>query len=484
MGTEEQTLTGTTTQQDELLVALLNKISLILNGSDETVAKSPDNYIAWCRPGIPFQPQDLQFAIKGINGKDANETLQLVRNAAEFSRVVNSVPSSNVITDFGSFEQAGTIVWDVYSNVLNYSEVASSDLTPDQQAKIKKFRDLMVVTKTVKDIVTDEEKQVSEDGPMLKAYYAKKAAYEDAALEYNNKRLSALNADDKLAVQDFTLNAATYRSKVTAAMNDWVTNGYKEDVEKINAYIKQVTQKDLTLLKADLQDKLEKGKMTDPNSGSDFYLSSFYPGNFVNSNLGWSKFTFNSESKDTYSKQTQSSTSGNVGLCFGLWSIGGSGGYSKETSLDTMDATGFSMSFSIVQVPIGRPWMSPDFLTNKAWRWKKNMGMDLLSNGENPPKGQMISYPTTAVFVKDIQITSSAMSSFEETVNKTINAGASVGWGPFRIGGSHKQSSHERTTKFSVDKNTLTVEGMQLIAFKCFALPKSPDPSPQITSWA
>lgn len=46
------------------------------------------------------------------------------------------------------------------------------------------------------------------------------AAYNDAALEYNTKRLSALNGDDKLSVQDFTLNASTYRAKVRSAMDD------------------------------------------------------------------------------------------------------------------------------------------------------------------------------------------------------------------------------------------------------------------------
>jgi len=468
--------------RDELLVALLNKIDSILNGSDETVPKSPDNYIAWCKPGIPFQPKDLQFAIKGINGKDGDETRDLVRNAAEFSRVANAIPTSSTV-DGAIYDQNGKIVWDIYKNVLDFSQVASSELTDKEKAKIKKFRDLYVVTKTVTDIVTDEEKEITEDGPILKAYYAKMAAYNDATLEYNSKRLSALNSEDKLAVQDFTLNASTYRSKVKAAMSDWVTTGYKEDVEKINAYIKQVSQKDLTLLKADLQDKLEKSKMTDPNSGADFYLSSFYPGNFVNSNDGWTQFSFSSASKDTYSKETHSSTSANVGLSWGLWSVGGSGGGSKDTTLDKIKSSDFKMEFSIVQVPIGRPWMSPEFLTNTAWRWKDGLGMAALSDGNKPAEGQMTAYPTTAVFIKDIKITTDDMSSFSSSIDKTVNGGGSVGWGPFRIGGSHKQSSHEKTTKYNVDKNSLTIEGMQLIAFKCFALPKAPNPSSDIKDW-
>lgn len=468
--------------KDELLVALLNKISSILNGSDENVPARPDNYIAWCKPGIPFQPEDLQFAIKGINGKDAGETLDLVRNAAEFSRVVNGVPSEHTIGD-AIYSQNGKLVWDVYKNVLDFSQVASSELTDKEKAKIKKFRDLYVVTKTVTDIVTDEEKTVTEDGPILKAYYDKKSDYDDAVLEYNSKRLSALNAEDKLAVQDFTLNASTYRSRVRTAMGAWVSSGYKDDVEKINAYIHQVSQKDLTLLKADLQDKLEKSKMTDPNSGSDFYLSSFYPGNFVNSNKGWTTFSFSSTSKDTYLKEKHSSTSADVGIRWGLWSVGGSGGTSNDSKLDKMDSSDFKMEFSIVQVPIGRPWMSPEFLSNTAWRWMPNSGMKELSDGKNPASGQMISYPTTAIFIKDIKITSRDMSSFDSSISKTINGGGSVGWGPFRIGGTHKQSSTEKTTKYKRDKNTLTIEGMQLIAFKCFALPKSPNPSDNISDW-
>jgi len=468
--------------RDELLVALLNKLNSILNGNDETVPKSSDNYIAWCKPGIPFQPEDLQFAVKGINGKDGNETRDLVRNAAEFSRVVNAIPSSNLITN-GIYEQNGSILWDVYKNVLNYSEVAFANLTKDQEEKIKKFRNLFTVTKTVTDIITDEKKEVSEDGPIVKAYKEKMADFNNAALEYNNKRLSALNSDDKLSVQDFTLNASTYRSKVKAALNEWVTNGYKEDVEKMSAFIKQVSEKSLTLLKADLQDKLDKGKMTDPNSGGDFYLSSIYPGNFVNNNNGWTKFTFETANKNTYSKQDHSSTSVDVGLQWGLWSVGASGGGSSDKSLGKMSSNEFSMEFLLTQVPIGRPWMSPEFLMNDAWRWKESMGMKPLSDGNNPPNGQMIAYPTTAVFIKDIKIKSSNMDSQSKSIDVAVKGGGSVGWGPFKIGGTHSQSHGSKTTNYSVNKNELKVEGMQLIAFKCFALPKTPNPSPKITNW-
>ena len=468
-------------QQDDLLVAVMNKIASILNGGDANAPQSPNTYIAWCRPGIPFQPEDLQFAVKGISGKDGEETKTLVRNAAEFSRVVNAVPTAHIVGQ-GSYEQNGKMAWDVYDKVLRFSQVPQAELTQAEKDKIKKFRDLFVRTVKVKDIITDEEKEVSEDSPMMKTYNAKKSAYEDAALEYNNKRLAALNADNALVVQDFTLNGSTYRSRVKAALADWTTNGYKNDVEQINAYINQVSQKDMTLLKADLQDKFEKGKMTDPNSGAEFYLSGFYPGNFVNNTKGWTKFTFNSSNKNAYSKDTSSSTSGGGGGGWGLWSASASASTSENTSLKKMDESEFAMEFSIAQVTIGRPWLSPEFLTSPAWKWNGEAS-EMLSDGASPATGLMPAYPTTAIFVKDIKITSASMSDFYNEVNKAAQGGGSVGWGPFSVKASHSQSSKEVTSSLSKDGKTLTVDGMQLIAFKCFALPLSPNPDKKITSW-
>ncbi|MDR8391647.1 hypothetical protein NC796_10875 [Aliifodinibius sp. S!AR15-10] len=366
---------------------------------------------------------------------------------------------------------------------MDYSQVAAGGLTEDEKEKIQKFRNLMVVTKKEKDIVTDEEKEVTEDSPMMKAYKEKSAAYDDAVQEYNSKRLAAMNSDNSQAVQDFSLNASTYRRRVRQAMDDWVSNGYKEDVEKIQAYIKQVSQKDLTLLKADLQDKLEKSKQTDPNSNSEFYLSSFYPGNFVNNDKGWTQFSFSHENMETYSKQEHTSVSADGKGIWGLWTFGGDGGYSKEKSTEKMDFENFEMKFSLTQVTISRPWFSPEFLLNTAWKFKDEMGQKPLSNGKSPAKGQMIAYPTSAVFIKDIAISSSDMSSFHESISKSLDLGLSVGWGPFRIGGKYKKSSKEEQTKYNRDGDTLNVEGMQLLAFKCFPLPKAPNPSPDITNW-
>lgn len=461
--------------QDDLLKALLNKVDGVLTGGDEHVRPSSDNYVAWCSPGVPFQPKDLLFAVKGISGGSPEETRELVRNAAQFSRWANTVPSSNVIG--GTFEGNGTMVWDIYDKVLRMSRVPETKLTPEEQAKIKKFQNALTVTKQVTDYDDDGneiKKEVPEDSPMMKAYKKKMAAYNNAVIAYNNKRLAALNAESNMAVQDFTMNADTYRSNVVSAMDDWVSEGKKLTVEKMLAFLQQTGQRDLSLIKRDLQDKLARGKMTDPAFNAEFYMTTLYPGSFINTDEGWTQFTFSSSSANTYAKETHASTSASGGLNWGLWRASASGGHTKDTNLGTMDASDFEMEFKVTQAPLGRAWFSPEFLINNAWTWDETLNKPL-SDGQNPPKGQMIAYPTTAVFIKDVKIKSSRMSSLAETISSSLKAEASVGWGPFRFGSSHSQSSSETRTHFDKASNTLTVEGMQLIAFKCFALPKTPD---------
>jgi hypothetical protein len=286
-----------------------------------------------------------------------------------------------------------------------------------------------------------------------------------------------------MAVQDYALNGSMYRSRVNRAMRDWEANGGKLDVEKIQAYIKQISEKDLTYLKADLSEKFYAGQMKDPNTGGEFYLSTFHPGNFVNSTKGWTNFTFESSSVDSYTKDTSATTSASLSAKFGIFSIDANGSHSKKTDLNDLQEKGFHLEFSIAQVSISRPWFSPDIIMNKAWRWKDGNGMDDLSDGLTPPTGQLIAYSTSAVFIKDIKITSSDIKILSDKLTKSLSSGGSLSIGPLQIGAQHDSSTGENKLNSKINRNTLTVEGMQLIAFKNFVIPKSPNPSPKIKKW-
>lgn len=475
---------------EDVTRAMYNKIALILTGGDSVAPPPKDSFIAWCAPGIPFQKEDLQFAVKGISGTDASETRLLIQNASDYSRVANLIPDTSSVLDSNKqkvfFEQNGKLVWDVYKNVLNHSEIADVQPTDDQKTKLDKFRNLLVTSKeiTTYDMKGDPvTKSVTESSPIVKQYCNYQALYESAVLQYNLKRLAALNEESRQAVQDFAINGNLYRRAVTNAYDQWVSDGQKNEVEQWRAIIDQITRRSISLLKKDLIDKLERAIITDPTSGSDFYMTSFFPGNFVNSENGWSTFEFTESSTKTYTKEIHTSVSVGTSLLWGLWKLDGDGEGGSDNVLRNIDTSDFSIKFSLAQVPISRPWFSPEFLTNKAWRFRNGSGMECLCDNSEPPKGQMTAYPTSIIFAKDVQISFKDSKDFSNMVSSQGSGGLSFGWGPFRIGGSVKRSTKTVDTSCVATSNGISVKGMQTIAFKCALLPQSPQPDSSITNW-
>lgn len=461
--------------EDKLLVALLGKIQDVLSG-ENTVIGNESDYLAWCLPGIPFQAEDLQFAIKGLNGADGVETAQLNRNAFEFSRVANNIPDDGIIN--GLFDQHGAVLWNVYKDVLRFSKVPKDNLTKEEEERLLVLRNTLV-SKGVKYDVLDFKKEnpieTVEDSPMVKAYKAKFAEYMDAVMIYNNKRLSAINAETQLAVQDFAVNGHLYEMQVRQALNSWVSEGYKDDVEKINAYIKHTSQRSMALLKAEMEAQLDAALLKESQSGSDYYMTSLYPSSFVNSDKGWTEFVFNSASEKKYDREAHHTTNAQASYKFLFWSVkGGADNVQKDILEGSLSCKDFVMKFKITQAMLGRGWFSPEFLTNQCWDWDQKIH-GVLSDGQPAPKGHLPAYATTAIFIKDIEIKSSALDTMNSTIETHVKAGASVNWGPFKLSGAHNTDDKKVESSYDKKTQTLKIKGMQLIAFKCHKLPKTPD---------
>ncbi len=80
--------------------------------------------------------------------------------------------------------------------------------------------------------------QIAELKPV---YEEKKQAYQQALLEFNAQRNNAINATDPKTVTDWSLNGSIYRDKVTTAMNNWINEGHKNEVDSMLAYLSQAT---------------------------------------------------------------------------------------------------------------------------------------------------------------------------------------------------------------------------------------------------
>lgn len=512
---------------------VMAKLYNILTNGDDTVPKSEDNFFSWCTPGIPVMEEDFNFLSQGLTGvvkeaaldemrdKDAagnttsqleltpamleslraQDTSRLYMQAEELSRLVDFVPdlaegTNEQFKQLSIMNNEGSLS-DRYEYILRMSQVMETQLPEETKQKIEKFRNLLSVNKTKINLIDDSETQVTEPSPLVQAYNEKLMAYEDAALEYNSHRIDALAADNAKAIHYWAINAKILRNKVKAAMTDWVTNGYKNDYEQIAAFIDQVMQRDMSMLKEQYRDALEQAKLTGLASGSDFYHTSLVPGHFMQSS-GWTEFGFSSsdynQSQNSSYSYSRSRTSGGGGL---LW-FGGGGSASSASGQShseiKFDSEHFGLSFKIAQVPIVRPWFKTAFLMSKSWRFDQNnleAKGEIVSDGGKPAKGLIPAYPTSIIFIKDLTLNmgnSSGFSEFDASYRRSsASGGGYISFGPFHLGGSHGRSSSsgERSSSYHYDSETqtMTVPGTQIIGYKCHVVPKSPNPLSSITNW-
>lgn len=514
-------------QPELMLNSVMGKIYDILTNGDDTVPKSEDHFFSWCTPGMPVMPEDFDYLTQGLTGvvkkakldditgegQDeidpaelerlrAQNTSQLYMQAEAASRMFNFVPDCEATTNdrfaaLSIMNNEGSLV-DRWEYILRMSQVMETVLPDETKAKIEKFRGLLTTTRTKINLIDDSEEEVIEPSALVNLYTQKMSAYEDAVLQYNTARIDALTADNVRAVHYWAMNANTLRNRVRAAMADWVANGYKHDYEGISAFIDQVMQRDMALLKQQYVDDLERARLTGLSSGNDFHFTSLVPANFMNS-AGWTNFTFNSSDYARYSNSSYQMKSSRTSVGGGVLGFGGGGVRTGSASGETQrqvrfNSQKFSLNFSIAQAFIVRGnWFRPSFLHSKLWRFTPDnpeAAGEMVSDGGTPPKGLIPAYPTSVIFIKDLEISFKDSEGAAEAASEWERSSASGGgyfhFGPIHLGGSHARNSAEGERDSSFEYNStsqsIKVPGHQIIGFKCQKhTEKMPDPLADIT---
>jgi hypothetical protein len=463
-----------------------NEMYSILAGGDASVPPPKNAFISWCMPGLPFQETDFAFAAQGLGtGKDAEEEKKLVKQAFNFAQLIDFIPDPTAAYSSDRQEgvwrnDAGARLSEIYGQILRFSKVVNDDLTDENKANLERWRGLLRVTRTLKDPVTGKQTEVTEDSPMLKAYGEYMQKYIAAALEYNNKRVlaqAAVGPEGKGPVADWITNAQLYKLKVNSAMDDWTAGGYRNDVERVTAAIRQVTEKSMLLWKQSLERYYEEALLSALEPGARFYYTTVAPGDFTSAS-GWTNYAMYHQMMDKASQFETTSWSVGGGVSFGLFNAKvGAGGGSTSYS-ESFQVNDFALSFSFTQVQIVRPWFYPEFLENRGWTLRKGEGWnfdDMPSDGGSPPKGRFIGYPLQALFIKNLTIRSAEFAQALSTYSSELGVEASVGYGPFVLSGNYSHSESKMHFHVESDGATITVPGMQIIGFVNHLLGKTPN---------
>jgi hypothetical protein len=522
----------------ELLGYLLDTLYAGLTGGSAELPLPQNVILNWVQPGLPFDESAFDFAIAGPfagpspltlpyfqqlvqllqGGQDGSQPLprdqaieqaklmyqqDLLGSWEQWSRLVDFIPLVNPTrpqTQWtlkpGSgkeqhvgivYAQAGQTLSDVYGDTLKRSWVANEELTDEQKKLIERAKALLQEEVEVEDFLTGEKKTEIHESRVMTAYKAKRNDYENAVIDYAT-RLARANNGTAQDLIEWSQSGGIYKRRAAQALSDWVANGYKDDVEKAQATIDHITGGSMVAWIQRLSQDVEMVRDNVQGSfGYPFFPAAILPGGFARSS-GWMRLS----EHQLHTKHRSSSSSrdwgASGGLNLGLFSIGASGGGSSQDYQSSFQQESFGVDFEYTQVEIVRPWFNPNFFLSRGWKPRDEFirdhnGQALHSDGKPNPAGVMIGYPTKALFVRNLTISSQSLATFMSMHQDEVHGGGSFGWGPFNLGGHYAQRNKREESNLDIQGATITIRGLQLVGFLSALFPYSANPDPNVKQW-
>ena len=370
------------------VIALMAKLELLYGNSK-------DIFLAFQNPGLLVSPRDLSFNLPlGESGLTPQESLTA---AANFARLVNLVPTySNV------WSSDGRLLWDDYRLILTQALVASQTLTEAQIAELRAAEAL-----------------VAADSPKLAAYTEYEKAYLDALEQYN--KFSAENSTDPKIQQQWQIEELIYKAKLNRANADWITKGFKAEIDEAFADIDRLTGGSPQLAWNTWKQAFPNDPPVDLQ-GQEFYETSFWPNHFFqpNSKAQWTKLELDASEIATLSAKASDS----------IWQMSTSA-IAAKGEIQALALEIASLSVELARIEIIRPWFKPSIFRSRFWKWSD--ARDPLSDGQEPPQGSLPGYTTSMIFARNLEIKLKPNSESNQQIVKQLQTSKRIYLGPLRL---------------------------------------------------
>jgi hypothetical protein len=322
--------------------------------------------------GAAFTLDDLDF-LGGEGDLSAEQLREQMARKNQFARLLN-----DIIADSIEYSSEDRLLWDEYRDILETAVLAKSALSDAEKRAFEEARNYLFDEK----IEAGEKTQVY--SAALVRYYEYKEAYESLERVYLDERMSAEHADtaaEKAAWTD--QREPELLSLKDKAMQDWITLGNKDVVEKHQKTIVLLGEKEpakrISGYLSDFEACREKDLLTNDPVGT--YSTFYSPNDALDPRAEWSRVNITKAEMKSLLDGAPPSIKRKVG--------GNSGGIE-------------SLSVEYAKLVVMRPWFNQSVFDSRYW--KLPPGDPAVSDGQLPRKGRIPAFITNMIVARKITI--------------------------------------------------------------------------------
>lgn len=432
---------------------IINQIYEIVTSSPETGNPATSSMTQLCHPGIPINENDYKNAMSKANpGGD-------ISTALAFSSLINNIPKCAIT----SYIPSGNAVDKAFELCIQAN--SNSQVNPEQLEIYNKAYNYLWEVKKMEDMNGDIVELPAEPTTRYRKFLDLQSDYaaSEAALQALKLQcdLNTTEGRNKWAIESIQMiNTRDQKRNLLNSYRPLID----EALNKIVSTINDVTA--YGIRKA--RENFGKCLVPDPSTGEMQHVSFATPSNWYDVSLldNMSTITASYKIEDRTQTDYYSAYGGGASFNWGLWSVGGSGGYTKMEHTEHSTSNDMVVSFKVGRIQIERPWMDMNFFKLGGW-YLSGQKKGTISKGIAPNTDAELlpQIPTQFLVAREITISASWSERDKEIIQESMKAGASVGWGCFKISGSYERSTRTEEFHSKFEGNTIKVPGIQIIGF-------------------
>lgn len=403
----------------------------------------------------PINPTDFANAVTPTN---VNGSLTA---SESFAGLIDPVPAVSA-----AYAPTTNSVDKIYGSIVQYGN--TTEEPSEQQLTIyNKAYAFLNKTIEVTDFMGNKTTQTGPT-PIYAAYLNNRQAYLTALSAYRTA-YAGYNLTDPVQQRQWQANAPVLQGAVDNAWNTWRSQGATQVEEALAAMDHSINSAVRRILQQD-QNTYTQSALTSNLGGTSWHLSYALPGSWYDASCpGFTSLKISTANLNESADSSFTKYGGGTSFGAGLWSFGASAGHQETKQNSHMDATNIQISFDIGLVELFRPWLDGQVFNMSGWNMGTAYEQGTISTGNLDTavtqKAAMPLLPVGMVVARNISITGNWSSQDKSLIEQATSGGTSIGWGPFQLSGSYAHSSSSSTFKSQLQGSTITVPGIQIVAW-------------------